>query len=228
MAKKDRGGITAKHFTTLSEVSGWQSTICVYGKLITNAEVQPGTSGILHPAGTNDPLQLAQVVGYSDQGRCIRLDEPQIIALPAPGGPADGCGWDPTQYVVWKNLAKNWTTLQMQFHATALHGVLKSAGTGGAGVADGQLRADQIETILRDCIPRAGGNNKPVDLSNILQYYGFDKDGVIAFAGYVTGSEDYGVKRFQFNLPDGALGTLTVSSKLSELANTIQDQAVHQ
>ena len=89
-----------------------------------------------------------------------------------------------------------------------------------------RLRADQLETILIDCIPLAGGNHDPIDLSNILQFYGLDKDGVLVFGGYVIGSADYGVKRFQFKLPAEDLDGITVSSKLSEVANTIQDKAV--
>jgi len=91
-----KSGITEKHFTSLSDVAGSLSTLSVYGRLVRNSDVLPGTSGILHPSGADEPLQLAQVVGYEDQGRCIRLDEPQVVAMPAPDGPADGCGWDPT------------------------------------------------------------------------------------------------------------------------------------
>src|SRR5580700_9435438 len=89
-----------------------------------------------------------------------------------------------------------------------------------------RLRADQLETILIDCIPLAGGNHDPIDLSNILQFYGLDKDSVLVFGGYVIGSADYGVKRFQFKLPPNALDGISVSSKLSEVANTIQDNAL--
>jgi hypothetical protein len=95
-----------------------------------------------------------------------------------------------------------------------------------AKVDERRLRADQLETILIDCIPLAGGNHDPIDLSNILQFYGLDRDSVLVFGGYVIGSADYGVKRFQFRLPPEALDGISVSSKLSEVANTIQDKAV--
>jgi hypothetical protein len=145
--------------------------------------------------------------------------------MPTPDGPADGCSWDPTEYVVWKKLPNNWTTLHLKVSATSLHTALRLGVV--AGTDDRQLRADQIQTILQDCIPLAGGNHNPIDLSETLQYYGLDKDGVIAFAGLVTGSTDYGVKRFQFELPGSALSNITVTSKLSDIANTIQDKAVH-
>jgi len=93
-------------------------------------------------------------------------------------------------------------------------------------VEERRLRADQLETILIDCIPLAGGSHDPIDLSNILQFYRLDKDSVLVFAGYVVGSADYGVRRFQFKLPPNALDGISVSSKLSEVANTIQDNAV--
>lgn len=224
MAKKGKDEITEKHFKSFSEGVGTQSTLNVYGSIIKNAVVRPGTRGVLHPSGVDESLQLAQVVGYSEQGRCIQLDEPQLIAMPAPDGPADGCGWDPTEYVVWKKLPNNWTTLHLKVSATSLHAALN---LGVVATDDGQLRADQIQTILRDCIPRAGGNRNPIDLSETLQYYGLDKDGVIAFAGLVTGSADYGVKRYQFELPGSALSNITVTSQLSDIANTIQDKAVH-
>jgi hypothetical protein len=225
MAKKGKDGITEKHFKSFSEVVGAQSSLSVYGSIIKNAVVQPGTRGILHPSGVDESLQLAQVVGYAELGRCIQLGEPQLIAMPTPDGPADGCGWDPVEYVVWKNLPNNWTTLHLKVSATGLHTALQLGVLGGAD--DTQLRADQIQTILRDCIPLAGGNRNPIDLSETLQYYGLDKDGVIAFAGLVTGSADYGVKRYQFELPGSALSNITVTSKLGDIANTIQDKAVH-
>ena len=225
MAKKKMDGITEKHFTSFSEISGSFSTLDVYGQIIKNADVQPGASGILHPTGVDESLALARVVGYLDQGRCVRLGEPQVLAMPAPDGRADRCGWDPEQYVVWKNLPRNWLTLHVQFRTAGIHATLESARL---RAADGrQLRADQIETILRECIPLAGGNNNTIDLSKPLQYYGLDKDGVVAFAGFVIGSADNGVQQFQFELPAGALDGITVSSKLSEVANLIQDQAVH-
>jgi hypothetical protein len=117
--------ITEKHYTSISEVVGRQSLISVFGKLLKNAEVESGASGIAHPSGADENLQLAQVVGYMDQGQCVRLTEPQLIALPAPDGPADGCGWDPQQYVVWKNLPKNWVTLHLKASTKSLQDSLK-------------------------------------------------------------------------------------------------------
>jgi hypothetical protein len=219
-----KSGITEKHFTSLSDVAGSVSTLSVYGRLVRNSDVLPSTSGILHPSGADEPLQLAQVVGYEDQGRCIRLDEPQVVAMPAPDGPADGCGWDPTQYVVWKHLSKNWVTVHMQIRSSSLQSVLKSSAAKGGG--DQQLSAGQAVQIITDCIPRAGGNNNPIELSNILQSYGLDKDGVVTFAGWVIGNSDVGVLHYGFRLAGDALSWLTVATKLIDVAKTIQDKAV--
>ncbi|MGE5113374.1 MAG: hypothetical protein ACM3JB_21115 [Acidobacteriaceae bacterium] len=225
MGKKDKQGITQKHYVSLSEVSAALATLDVYGKIIQNTDVEPGPSGIFHPSGGSDNLSLATVVGYLDQGTCIRLQEPLVIAMPQPNGPADGCGWDPTEYVVWKNLPRNWTTLHLHVRTAGLHAALASGRR--YLTFDQQLRADQIETILRDCIPLAGGSSADIDLSKTLQQYGFDKDGVVTLAGLIIGDKDHGVQRFDFQLAAGSLDSISVSSKLSELENLIQDKAVH-
>lgn len=223
MTKKSKVGITDKHIMTLSEVAGASSTLDVYGKIVQDAGLQPGRSGILHPAGTNDEMKLAQVVGYFDQG-CVRLSTPQVIAMPDPDGPADRC-WDPKEYVVWKNLPRNWTTLHFQFRTMGLHDALTSVPL--SATDDRQLRADQVETILRDCIPLAGGSSAAIDLSKTLQQYGFDKDGVVTLAGLIIGDATHGVQRFDFQLAAGSLDSLSVSSKISDVEDTIQDKAVH-
>jgi hypothetical protein len=155
VAKKGKDGITERHFIGFSEVSGAQATISVYGKIVRNADIQPGASGILHPSGEDTNLQLAHVVGYSDQGRCVTLAEPQLLALPAPDGPADGCGWDPKQYVVWKNLPKNWTTLHLRAGTRSLDSALKlSAEVPSAGVtapAKPCLPLPEAITLVRSC-----------------------------------------------------------------------------
>lgn len=225
MAKKDKQGITQKHYVTLSDVSAGLATLDVYGKIIQNTDVEPGASGILHPTGGSDNLSLATVVGYLDQGTCIRLQEPLVIAMPKPDGPANGCGWDPAEYVVWKNLPRNWTTLHLNVRTAGLHAALASGRR--SATFDQQLRADQIETILRDCIPLAGGSSTAIDLSKTLQQYGLDKDGVVTLAGLVIGDKDHGVQRFDFQLAAGSLDSMSVNSKLSEVENLIQDKAVH-
>jgi hypothetical protein len=126
MAKTDKR-ISNSHYTSISEVAAGHVVLSVFGKLVKNAEIEPGASGIAHPHGSDEKLHLAQVVGYLEHGRCVRLPEPQLIALPAPDGPADACGWDPQQYVVWKSLPKNWITLHLKASTKSLHAALTFA-----------------------------------------------------------------------------------------------------
>jgi hypothetical protein len=172
MASKNKK-ITKRHYTSISEVAGRRSLISVYGKLLENAEIKSDASGLTHPSGADENLQLAQVVGYMEQGQCVRLTEPQLIVLPAPDGPADGCGWDPQQYVVWKNLPKNWTTLHLKASTKSLQDSLKPFAV-AAAAAPCMERPDAIilvrscskapddlslKTPLGQLFPTAGGRN---------------------------------------------------------------------
>lgn len=96
------------------------ATMSVYGKLIKNITMAPSEAGTSHPFGHEEDLQLALVYGYQSENRCISLSPPRQIYLPSPTGPADGCGWDPKEFVVWKNLPKHWTTLHVQSRSTTL------------------------------------------------------------------------------------------------------------
>jgi hypothetical protein len=154
MAKKRQVGINEKHFIAFSNVAGARATISVYGKIVKDAEIQPGASGILHPSGEATNLHLSHVVGYSDQGGCVTLAEPQLIALPAPNGPADGCGWDPAEYVVWKNLPKNWPTLHLRSTVRSLHSALLSASPARPGAAAPSkpcLQLPDAIALVRSC-----------------------------------------------------------------------------
>jgi hypothetical protein len=155
MASKNKK-ITEKHYTSISEVAGRQSLISVYGKLLKNGEIKSNASGLTHPSGGDENLQLAQVVGYMDRGQCVRLTEPQLIALPAPDGPADGCGWDPQQYVVWKNLPKNWVTLHLKASTKSLQDSLKPfaaaiAKPGLVAATPGCLEDPDAIRLVRKC-----------------------------------------------------------------------------
>ena len=116
---------SAEHQISLGEAHRLASTITVYGKLIAGVTVTPSDAGTVHPRGEDDSLQLALVFGISDNGQCITLPQPQKVYLPAPDGPADGCGWDPSQYLVWKNLPRDWNTLHVQTQAKPLAMALK-------------------------------------------------------------------------------------------------------
>jgi hypothetical protein len=75
------------------------------------------------PAGQ----QLALVFGIRDHGTCTRLPEPQHVTLPPPTGSANGCGWDPTKFVVWGNISKSSITTHVQTRTVALKDALMPA-----------------------------------------------------------------------------------------------------
>jgi hypothetical protein len=102
------------HEITVGAAHQFVSTLTAYGKLIAGVTMDPSAAGTVHPQGKDENLQLALVFGISDQGQCIRLPQPQKVYLPHPDGPADGCYWDPAQYVVWRNLPRNWNTIHVQ------------------------------------------------------------------------------------------------------------------
>jgi len=105
------------------------SSITVYGKVISAVTISPSDAGIVHPQGKEDNLQLALVFGICDQGQCVKLPAPQKVYLPAPDGPADGCDWDPSQYVAWKNLPREWNTVHVQTQTKPLIMALRGAST---------------------------------------------------------------------------------------------------
>jgi len=96
-----------------------EAGIDIFGKVIDPAPISDLPEG----------HQLAQVYGFREQGRCARLPVPQHLSLPRPDGPADGCGWDPSQFVVWKNLPKILMTTHVQTKMAPLHEALLAAPT---------------------------------------------------------------------------------------------------
>ena len=98
----------------LSEIA-----IDIFGKVIDPASISDLPEG----------HQLAQVYGFREQGRCVRFPVPQHLSLPNPDGPADGCGWDPSQFIVWKNLSKSLVTTYVQMKMAPLHEALLAAPT---------------------------------------------------------------------------------------------------
>jgi|SRR5580704_53657 hypothetical protein len=122
--KKAQSGITDKHYLDFAEASSVQTTISVYGKLIKNSEAPLTKVGIAHPQGLSDPLQASLAYGVSIGGHCISLPSPEQVMLPAPDGPADACGWNPDEYVVWKNLPKEWVTLHLHVERRTLSDAL--------------------------------------------------------------------------------------------------------
>ena len=85
---------------------------------------------VIDPAPDSDlpgGHHLAEIYGLREQGRCSRFRVPLQLTLPAPDGPADGCGWDPSQFVVWKNMSTNVLTRQVETKTVTLHEALFAA-----------------------------------------------------------------------------------------------------
>ena len=105
---------TSDHQITLGDAHQLVSTISAYGKIVRGISMNPASAGTAHPQGGTGDLHLALVYGISDGNRCITLHPPEKVYLPAPDGPADGCGWDPSKFVVWRNLPRDWDTIHVQ------------------------------------------------------------------------------------------------------------------
>jgi hypothetical protein len=94
------------------------------------------------------------------------------------------------------------------------------------GNSDQQLGGDQVVQILADCIPRSGGNNNQVQMSNSLQFYGFDNQAQVeVLKSWIIGNSNYGVPAFNFRLSGDALNFVTPSTTLSDIADGIQNKA---
>jgi|HubBroStandDraft_6_1064221.scaffolds.fasta_scaffold249166_2 hypothetical protein len=100
------------HFIGFNEAVAAQRW-SLYGKLMDNGESQPSDLGLSHPSDPGAPIHRSVIFGYSEGGSCHTLAQPQIMTLPLPNGPADGCGWNPAEYVVWKDVPPDWTTLHV-------------------------------------------------------------------------------------------------------------------
>lgn len=94
-----------------------EAGVDLFGKVIDPAPI----------SGLPEGHQLTQVYGFREYGRCARLPVPQHLSLPKPDGPADGCGWDPSKFVVWKNLPKSFVTIHVQTKMAPLHEALLAA-----------------------------------------------------------------------------------------------------
>jgi hypothetical protein len=124
VAKKAKTGITERHYIDSAQALTAQTTLTAYGKIIRNSETPPATAGISHPRGLSESLQASLVFGVAIGGRCETLPTPVQVWLPSPDGPADGCGWDPAEYVVWKNLPRDWVTMHLQAQPRTLGNAL--------------------------------------------------------------------------------------------------------
>jgi len=113
MANKNKFTPVETHFVSSDSATSIQSTLTVFGKLISDAESKPAAVGLAHPSGDIGTLHRSLVFGIRYGNQCQTLSQPQQVWLPSPDGPADECGWDPAQYVVWRNIPPDWQTLHV-------------------------------------------------------------------------------------------------------------------
>jgi hypothetical protein len=146
--KKGKTGITDKHYLDLAQAWSAQTTLTAYGKLIKNSETLPSAAGISHPYGLTEPLQASVVYGVEMGGSCIPLPSPVQVMLPAPDGPADRCGWDPAEYVVWKNLPRNWVTTHFEVRTRTLSSALLAGDPARLALAITGVR-DRVLSVLK-------------------------------------------------------------------------------
>jgi len=147
-----RTGLTKKHYVPFDAHIAAQSTLTAYGKLIEGGESTPSALGVSHPLGLSEALHKSLVFGVQIDGQCIKLPNPEEVALPRPDGPADGCGWDPSEFVVWKHLPRNWTTLHFQSRPKPLVNALLSGAANGVQrlAVAGSGVDDQVIAVIRN------------------------------------------------------------------------------
>jgi hypothetical protein len=85
----------------------------------------------------------------------------------------------------------------------------------------------QCDTISSDCVRRITKSTRPYDRSELLQQYGVNSDPECrAIADLVVGNNQRGVGRYKFKLDAGAIGDLSPSWTMGQLANRIKAKAV--
>jgi hypothetical protein len=182
-----------------------------YGKIITGVALTPAEAGTIHPQGSSEDLQLALIYGIQDQGKCIRLPQPQMVYMPSPDGLADGCGWDPSEFVVWKNLAKDWNTVHVQTQSKSLFMALKPADDVPSPLLQDVLKNDWLKLTNP---PNIGSDDQ---LGFLWEHYGtggeYDSNCQMVLAAILL--KAYGVQ-----IPWGSLPGNLPFSKLQSLVGT--------
>ena len=208
------------HRTSLSKIVDEHLVVSLYGKTVENLSMEPTGLGMQHPSGSGS-LHAGHVYGFQSQEKgCVRFSPPRLYMLPEPVGPADGCGWDPAEFVVWK-VPLGWSTVHFQVRS----GAISESLTAGA---PGQLRlsAGQSLAIASDCIFAETGNPQTIDRSRTLQSYTVvDPEQLSGIRARIVNSSDLGVQRFGFQIDANDLKDMSSSWTLGQLSDRIQDGA---
>jgi hypothetical protein len=174
--KKSTFSPKKSHFMTFNQALT-SPTISLYGKLIEDGEAKSTDLGLSHPSDPSKTLHRSLVFGYAIGTKCQSLAQPQQVFLPAPDGPADGCEWDADQYVVWKNVRPDWTTL----HVTTARKTMSTVLATGRLRQDAALEIPQISIAgdpVVNVVKKWAKLTRDPDLDEVLSNLYFASGGV--------------------------------------------------
>lgn len=209
----------SRHKVTFPTIVENQLSVSLFGKLVKESPIDTRGSGLEHPSGSSEPLELGQVFGYLQNHQCVRLPRPMLVALPKPVGPADGCGWDPNEYLVWR-VPADWLALHVSTRTAPIAHLLASAD------AD-QLTAGQCLTITSACVRAVTHSTLPLDPSQSLQVYGVNSaEQAATVRSLIVGDGDIGVPHYGFKIDSNSLKDLSSGWTVGQLSDRIQSAAI--
>lgn len=226
-----RGKAKLRHVVTLGAVANQHLTVTLFGKLVEGVDQISSLGALEHPTDPSEPLHVAQVFGYRQDHQCVRLPNPALILLPKDAGPADDCGWDPQEFVMWR-VPSDWTTLLLHPVAGPIGQTLKlqrfiSQRLSALTIGQQTLDDWQCDTISNDCVKSITKSTHPYSRSESLQQYDVNSNEQCrAIADVITGDNQLGVGRYQFQLDETTIGDLSPSWTMGQLANRIKEKAV--
>src|SRR5882757_9060391 len=92
----------ARHAVSFAAMANQHLSLTLFGRLVEGVDRITSFGALEHPTDPDQPLQLAQVFGYSQDHACVRLPKPALVLLPEHVGPANDCGWDPDKFLRWE------------------------------------------------------------------------------------------------------------------------------
>jgi hypothetical protein len=200
MAKKTELQLTDRHHTSLGDIIEQANIVVVFGKIVKDLQSQQHG--------------FAQVFGFKRNNVCSRLPSPVVLGLPDPDGPADDCGWDPREFVMWR--------LPVSFVSTQLHIQPVTIDRALSAVSIAGLTAAQISAIVSASLRAVTGSSQPLISSRSLQSYGIFTSQQLAQLSSAVGVN---VARNGFTLDPNALASLGPSSTIADLESAIFDGA---
>lgn len=202
MPKKPEVELTEKHHTSLSDIIDQANTTVVFGKIV--KDLKPTSQG----------HGFAQVFGYSRNNVCSKLSSPVVLALPEPDGPADGCGWDPREFVKW--------SLPSSFLTTRLHIQPVKLADAIASFPPAALTGAQVSAIVSASLQAVTGSTQPLDPSQSLQAFGIlGSQQVGQLSAVIAGN----VSQAGFTLNANALSAMSPGWTIAQLESAIHDGA---